>query len=155
MEEQNRENITVEFTRGQFEDLVRCIYLAQWMINGIHSEDERNGRYAQLEQYVYALARKMELGDMVEFLKEQNKFVLKDEFVETNEVEQFRREYDDEIFWSELIQRLATRDFVERWGIESLSLISPREEVEKRQPFLRKYIDEFEKHGMQNLKVPE
>ena len=70
-------------------------------------------------------------------------------------VEQFRREYDDEIFWSELIQRLATRDFVERWGIESLSLISPREEVEKRQPFLRKYIDEFEKHGMQNLKVPE
>ena len=155
MEEQNRENITVEFTRGQFEDLVRCIYLAQWMINGIHSEDELNGRYAQLEQYVYALARKMELGDMVEFLKEQNKFVLKDEFVETNEVEQFRREYDDEIFWSELIQRLATRDFVERCGIESLSLISPREEVEKRQPFLRKYIDEFEKHGMQNLKVPE
>ena len=155
MEEAYQENITVEFTRGQFEDLVRCMYLAQWMINGVHTDDERNKRYEQLEQYIYALARKMEIGDMVEFFKEQNRFILKDEFVEGNEVERYRREYDDEIFWSELIQRLATSDFVERWGTELLTSIGSREEVEKRQPFLKKYIDEFEKNSVQNIRIQE
>ncbi|MEK7648717.1 MAG: hypothetical protein AAB400_02230 [Patescibacteria group bacterium] len=155
MEALKQEYITVTLTSGQLEDLVRCMYLAQWMINGIHTEDEKNNRYEQLEQYVYALAKREGVGDIIEFLEDQKKFALKDEFVETNDVEQYRRKYDDEIFWSELIQRLTVRDVVNQWGLESLSSVGTREEVERRQPFLRKYIEEFEKNGVQNLVIKE
>lgn len=153
--ESKEDTLNIEFTRGQFEDVVRCVYLAHWMINGIRPEDEKVRRYEDLEQYVYALAYKHGYPDLVEFLKERNIFFFKDEFSENNEADGYRREYDDEMFWTELIQRLTTRDLIEQYGAESLSAMSSREEVERKQPLLRKYIDELEKNGVQNLKMQE
>lgn len=151
--ESSEDTLNIDLTRNQFEDLVRCVYLAHWMINGIRPEDEKVRRYEDLEQYVYALAHKHGYPDLVEFLKERNKFFFKDEFSESNEADGYRREYDDEMFWTELIQRLATRDLLEQYGVESLSKMNTREEVEKKQPILRKYIDELEQNGVQNLKL--
>lgn len=147
--------LNIELTRNQFEDLVRCVYLAHWMINGIRPEDEKVRHYEDLEQYVYALAHKHGYSDLVEFLKERNTFFFKDEFSESNEADGYRREYDDEMFWTELIQRLAARDLIEQYGAESLSAMSSREEVERRQPILHKYIDEVEQNGVRNLKIRE
>lgn len=155
MSKQKDETISVELTHKQFEDLIRCVYLAHWMINGIRTEDDKIKRFDDLEQYMYALAFKYGYTDLVEFVKNRNKFFLKDEFSETNEADGYRRTYDDEMFWSELIQRLTVRDFLQAYGPESLSKLSSREEVERRQPLLRKYVEEFEKNGVQNLTIHE
>ncbi len=155
MNDDEKGDITLEFTNQQFADLVRCVYLAHWMINGIRPEDDKIKRYEDLEQYLYALCSKFGHTDLIEFVKSQNKFFFKDEFSESNEADGYRREYDDEMFWTELIQRLTTRDIIEQNGLESIATLSSREEVEKRQPLLRRYIDEFEQNGVQNLTLKE
>ncbi len=55
------------------------------------------------------------------------------------------------IFWDELMHRLARRDLIEAYGEYSARNIPPEELLEKEHPFIDKYIDAFENHGIENL----
>ncbi|MEA2005081.1 MAG: hypothetical protein U9O50_02260 [Acidobacteriota bacterium] len=55
------------------------------------------------------------------------------------------------MFWDELIDRFAKRDFINKYGQEAIRKMDLEERFGKLQPFINKYEREFEKYGIENL----
>lgn len=145
--------MTVEFSKSQFETLLKLIYLAHWMANGVKIADDRLVSVDDLEQYVYACAQQNGLSDWVEYDDLAKLFLASQSLEENIEIQQIKDEYNEEIFWSELIQRLAARDFINRYGEEALVKMNATEQKEKKSDLLKKYAKEFEENGIENLNV--
>jgi len=143
----------INFSKKQFENLIKLVYLGNWMINAIRVGDEKIKKYDEIEQYIYSFAKDFGLEKYIEFSKKYNKFFPARELEEGTDVEQYREEYDNETFWEDLIDRLTRRDFVKKYGEETVKKMSLEERIEKEYPFEEKYRNEFEKNGIENLKV--
>ena len=146
----------IELTKEQYENLIKLVYLGNWMINAIRSGnegDERIKKYDEIEQHIFSFAKDAGLKKYIEFDKKFNRFFPTREFEENTDVEQYREEYDDYIFWEELIDRLARRDFIREYGEDTIKKMSIKERIEKEYPFEEKYGEEFGKNGLQNLEI--
>lgn len=144
--------IEIKLSKAKYEDLVKLVYLGNWMINAIRIDDKIE-KYDRIEQYVYSFTKDASLENLIEFDSELNKFFPTKEFEEDSDAERFRSEYDNEIFWEELIDSLARRDFINEYGEGAIRKMTWQERLEKEHPFIEKYEKEFEKHGIENLEI--
>jgi hypothetical protein len=144
--------IKIEFTKAQYEDLIKLVYLGNWMINAICTDDIVK-KYDNVEQHIYSFAKDVGLDRYIEFDSELNKFLPTTELEEDEEIEKYREEYDDEIFWDEVTDRLAKRDFIKKYGENAIKKMTWKERLEKEYPFIEKYEEEFEKYGIENLEI--
>ena len=146
----------IKLTREQYENLLKLVYLGNWMINAIRSGargDERIKKYDDIEQYIFSFAEEAGLEKYIEFDKKYNEFFPTREFEENSEMEQYRQDYDNEVFWQELADRLGSRDFIKDYGKEAIRKMDQKERFLKEQEFIIKYEKEFEKHGLSNLEI--
>ena len=146
----------IKLTKEQYENLLKLVYLGNWMINAIRSGaegDERIKKYDEIEQYIFSFAKEAGLEKYIEFDKRYNKFFPTREFDEDPEIEQYLEDYDNEVFWQELADRLGTRDFIRKYGKEAIEKMDQEERFLKEQEFIIKYEEEFEKNGLANLEI--
>lgn len=143
----------IKLTKEQYENLLKIVYLGNWMINAIRLEDEQIKKYDQVEQYIFSFAKDVGLEKYIEFDKKYNQFFPTREFEENPEMEQYRVEYDNEVFWQELADRLGTRDFIKEYGQEGIEKMDQKERFLKREEFIIKYEEEFEKNDIKNLEL--
>lgn len=143
--------MTLELTPKQFETLLKLAHLGDWMVNGIRTEDERIAEYADLMQKLYAWAQGAECASLVEFDKKAGRYYPSSQLEEHADIKQYREAYDDEIFWSELIDKLSLRDFMASQESVSLATGVPSDNAKVRSAIIKKYVDEFEKNGIANL----
>jgi len=144
----------INFTKKQYEDLMKLVYLGAWMINS-HRTDNIEERYDELEQYVLSFSEEFGMENYVEFDEELNRFFTTREFEEDTEIEQYKEEYDDNTFWDELIYRLARRDLIKTYGEVAVFTMTTDELLDKEQPFIDRYELEFERYGIDNLEIKE
>lgn len=143
--------MNLKLTKKQYKNLLKLVYLGNWLINAIRLEDDRIKKYDEIEEYIYSFAKKAGLEKYIEFDKKFNKFFPTREF--SDGMYQYIEEYDDDAFWEELIDRLARCDFVKKYGQKTIRKMDLKELIEKEQPFLDKYAKEFAKHGLKNLEI--
>jgi|UniRef100_A0A7C6E9Y0 hypothetical protein len=143
----------IKLTKKQYENLLRLVYLGNWVINSIRPPDELIEKYEELEQYIFSLAESAGLGKYVVFAKEDNRFYPTPELEEDPELCQYLEEYDTRTFWDELIYRLARRDLIRHYGIDEIKKMDPKERIVKESRFIEKYAQEFEKHGIEYLRL--
>lgn len=143
----------IKLTKEQYKNLVKLVYLGNWMINAIRLEDEKIKKYDNVEQYIFSFAKDAGLEKYIEFDKKFNQFFPTREFEEGSDIEQYREEYEDEIFWDELIDRLARRDFIKKYGFKAVRKMDFRKRIEKEHPFIKKYTKEINKHGIERLEI--
>ncbi|MBU2598223.1 MAG: hypothetical protein KKC53_03465 [Actinobacteria bacterium] len=144
--------IEIKLTKEQYEDLVKLVYLGNWMINAIRTDDKIE-KYDIIEQYIYSFAKNANLENYIIFDNELNEFYPTREFELETDVDEYREEYNNEIFWDELIYRLSVRDFIKAYGEDVIKKMSLRDQIVKKSPFIEKYEKEFEKHGIENLEI--
>jgi hypothetical protein len=144
----------INFTKKQYEDLMKLVYLGAWMINS-HRTDNIEESYEELEQYILSFSEEFGTEKYVEFDEELNRFFTTREFEEDTEIEQYKEEYDDNTFWDELIYRLARRDLIKTYGEAAVFTMTTDELLDKEQPFIDRYEMEFERHGIDNLEIKE
>jgi len=96
----------IKITKEQYENLIKIVYLGNWMINSVRLEDERIKKYDDIEQYIFSFAKNFGLERYVEFDQKYNQFFPTREFEEDQELEQYEEDYDNEVFWQELSDRL-------------------------------------------------
>lgn len=142
----------INFTKKQYEDLVKLVYLGTWMVNA-HRTDDRVAKYEELEQYILSFYKNFVMENFILIDEELKRFFPTKEFEEETDVEQYIDEYNNDIFWEELIDRLARRDFIREYGEENLLKMPWEERFGKEQPFIDKYDEEFEKNGIENLDI--
>ena len=145
----------INFTKKQFETLIKMVYMGNWVVNGVRSGakgDEFIKEYADFEQYIYSFVKDFDLGNLAEYHEKYKEFFPTRE-LEESEVRDLIDYYDEESFWEELINRLAERDFAREYGAENIIKMSVKERIEKDHRFLGKYYDEIENNGLENLEV--
>lgn len=148
--------ITLALTKEQYENLLKVVYLGNWMINAIRSGapgDEQIEKYNEIAQYIYSFAKDAQLEKYIEFDEKYGEFFPTEEFEMETDIEQYRQDYDEETFWEDLIDKLAWRDFENEYGLETVKQMTPEERIEKEYPFEEKYRTEFGEYGIDRLHI--
>ncbi|HAV11756.1 MAG TPA: hypothetical protein DCX32_04440 [Candidatus Moranbacteria bacterium] len=149
MTENNK--INVQLTKKQYGNLLKLVYLGNWMVNAIRTDDKFK-EFNFLESYIFSYAQEAGLekyvddepvGDM--------KYFPTAEFEEL--VDHFKEEYDEDVFWEELADRLGERDFLRKYGEDKIKKMGKDERFYKRYEFIDKYGDELYEHGLDRIEI--
>ncbi len=145
----------INFTKKQFEVLLKLVYMGNWIANAHRTgreDDKRIEKYEEVEKYLLSFAKEFGLEKYVDIDDEKMYPSIE---LEEDETDELIDEYDNETFWEELIDRFTRRDFVREYGEEEISKMDTMERIEKDHPFLEKYQDEIYNYGIDRLEIVE
>ena len=150
----------INLTKKQYRELLDLIYTGSMMINGIRNNDEQIKDYDEIEQYIYSFAKEFGFENLVEYDKKFEEYMPTREF-DDSAVSSYIEEYDEYIFWQELVARLSRRDAVLKantgWIRNDESGEETREKFEKimriQFDIEEEYEKEFDRNGLDNVKV--
>ncbi len=148
----------IKFTRKQYKNLIKLVYLGNWIINAIRSGTKDNPqikKYNEIEQYVFSFAKEARLEKYIEYDKEFKKFFPTSGLEEDPDIEKYRQDYEDEIFWEDLADKLGARDFIKEYGEKAIRKMTQKDKFLREQEFIIKYEEEFNKNRIQNLELLE
>jgi hypothetical protein len=140
----------ITLAKDQYEKLIHLVYLGNWLVNSFRGS-ERREEYDKLTEDIMAFAPSAGLKDRVEFDEFEGRYYPSRKLDE--EMRKFWEEYDEDVFWSMLIDGLAERDYERQYGGESLETMEWDEYDKKLEPFLKKYEKEIDEHGLDRLEV--
>ena len=146
----------IQISKVQYLRLLKLVYLGNWMINAIRSGqkgDEMIEEYDELEQYIFSHAEKFGIGKYIHFDKELGKYYPTHNFEFHTDIEKYRSEYNEDIFWEEVVHRLAERDLLKTYTLEELQHMDMETYWQNIEPFERKYNDEMEMSGVDRLVI--
>lgn len=141
----------IEFTKEQYEALLKIVYLGNWMASSTKETPERE--YENIEQYILSFAKDFNLEKFVGFDQKQKSYYPSEEFENSTDVVQLIDAYDEYQVWEALVLSLSHRDIVKKYGEKKVEEMSDEELLEKEYPLIQKYEDEFREHGFDNLYV--
>jgi hypothetical protein len=144
----------LELSKDELKTLLEMIYLADWVLDAHETEkNPRTNAQRALAQKIMAQAFFLGLTDWVEYSEELKGYFPTRKLEEWIERNRYLTDYDNDTFWSELIERLAQRDFARQEGAETIRHMSIEEHFAKFQPFEDLYASEFEQHGIEHLHI--
>lgn len=143
----------IRFTKEQYEDLVKIVYLGTWMINAFRTDDCIK-KFDELEQYIFSYFREFGLQQGIEQDNDLEQFFITQK-LEEGELERYIDDYNNDNFWEELIHRLARRDLLKKYGEDKITKMNWEERLEKEAPFIGKYEEEFEKYGIERIEIQD
>ena len=142
-------HMDIEFTKEQYENLLKLVYLGDWLVNSFRTE--RVSEFEDLENHLYSFAKDSGLGRLVVFDEDTKTHLPADSLEET--VTHYIEAYDEDKFWDELCHSLGQRDFIRHYGQAAIRKMKLEEMFQKEAGFINKYAEEFEKHGLKNLEI--
>lgn len=144
----------INFTKKEYRALLDIFEIAEWIMNahkiGVSSTETV---YSALEQKIYSHAKEMGCEDLIHYADNLKKYFPTRTFEETSSFRDIIDEYDEETFGDELIVRLVERDFIDIVGKEKYGNMTLEEKLGKEELISNKYHDEFEKYGIDNLRI--
>jgi hypothetical protein len=140
----------IELTKEQLTSLVKLVYLGNRMANDWRTDDILE-EFDEVESLVLDAAQKHGLGDYVDFDEDSGKAIPSGELEEKMaEIADF---YNENSFWDQLIYRMADRDYVRKYGEDSLEELFTEQGMERERPLVERYEKEFNEHGLDRLEV--
>ncbi|MCG2726038.1 MAG: hypothetical protein L6420_07260 [Elusimicrobia bacterium] len=144
--------IKVKLKERDYIKLMELVYCGNWVINATKDRNKLIKEYEEIEDKIFSQAPS-DFKNLVEYDKESKQYFPSDEFAE--KMGEFIDEYNDDTFWEELILRLGRRDIALKYkGRENEFMELVREERwKKNDEEEKKYFEEFEKYGLERLKI--
>jgi hypothetical protein len=140
----------LKLNKSQYETLLRMVFLGNWVINGFKDKGKETAT-DDLENYLYAKARDFGLGDRIVYDEDADAHFLTAEHEEPL-LEELDA-YKNDVFWDELMYRLADRDLVARFGEDNVDSMNPDERTKLENELADQYYKEFDANGLDNLKL--
>ncbi|MBM9501379.1 hypothetical protein JWG44_14070 [Leptospira sp. 201903071] len=152
--------MNIELTREQYEALLKSLAITRFLYHSILEEEEpapdrldSYDAYEDMEQQVLSYAKALEVSHLVAYDSEEELHYLTREFEEKTDISDLITEYQDSIFWDELVQRLAGRDFTRTYTEAEIKGMAIEERIEKEAPFISKYEEIFTESGIEHLEI--
>ena len=144
----------INFTKKEYQTLVEMLLVADWVITG-HEEEEREATkpYKELRKKVLSQHKEMGMEDAFEYSPEHDDYFETAAYEEEAPHMRFIDEYDEQVFWIDLANRLAHRDLAAE---ETLSVKEPLGEKERTKKFFEltgRYEEEFAENGLANVRL--
>lgn len=151
--------MNLELSLEQYETLLKLVYMGDWVISTLQAKErveddaDSDTRFAEVVRHIFNYADVAGLGSIVQIDQNNGEPYLTREFEEESGLVDILEDYEDEVFWQSLIERLAHRDFIRHYGESAISEMAIEERIEKETPFHDKWANEFHERGIENLKV--
>ena len=135
--------MNIELTDKEFRRLLDLIYIGNWVLNSARGED-RFEDYDLLQEKFFAMAGKNGLRALVETYMGH---YFPSKAYEEGGIHEAIADYEDAVFFDILAEELARRDMLE----ENLN----ENELTELSARMGDYLDEFERSGIDNLRIDE
>lgn len=148
--------IKIEFSKEEYRRLLELLTVSGFVLNA-YSEDETDEDREEfnLIQKVLKHAKAAGCDDMVEPDESGKYLALSNRFDDSSTVPERIEQFEETVFWGQLMSQLSSRDMVNALGEEKLEKLSDEEQVETQQSYSSVYEEEFTNHGLSRLFIRE
>jgi len=141
----------VSFTAKEYRQLLELVHLGMWTVTAYQGEDTAAAkRYYALDQRLMEMATALGCADLVEE-REDGSLQPAPKLAEDDRVRDIQSEFQNDVFWHELVQRLADRDLAgeqTKRTMETPGVEPPPSRDEQLKKIEDRYWAEFEKHDL-------
>ena len=131
----------LDLTRKQFRRLLDMVYIGNWVLNSCR-DDDRFEDYDLLEEKLFSLCPEHGMRTLVQRWRGHS---YPSRAFEEGGIHEAIADYEDAVFYDILAEELARRDM----DAEQL----PQSDTEELARRIDEYYEEFEKNGIDNVKV--
>ena len=144
----------VSFTAKEYRQLLELAHLGMWAVTGYQGEESAAAkRYYEFDQKLLERAAEMGCADLVETNKDGS-LQPSPKLAEDERVREIQSEFQNDVFWHEMVTRLADRDLAGEQAKRALQTPgvepAPTQDEQLKQ-LEERYWDEFEKNDLANV----
>lgn len=144
----------VSFTAKEYRQLLELAHLGMWVVTGYQGEETAAAkRYYDFDQKLLGLAAGLGCAGFVEETKDGS-LQPAPKLAEDERVREIQSEFQNDVFWHEMVTRLADRDLAgeqARRAMETPGVEPPPSSDEQLRKIEERYWDEFEKNDLANV----
>jgi hypothetical protein len=144
----------VSFTTKEYRQLLELVHMGMWTVTGYQGEETAAARrYFALDQRLLGLATDLGCADLVEQHKDGS-LQPSPKLAEDDRVRDLQSEFQNDVFWHELVARLADRDLASenaRRTMETPGVEPPPSRDEQLKKIEDRYWKEFEKNDLAHV----
>jgi hypothetical protein len=144
----------VSFTAKEYRQLLELVHLGMWAVTGYQGEDTAAAkRYFQFDQKLLGLAAGLGCADLVE-QSADGSLQPAPKLSEDERVREIQSEFQNDVFWHEMVARLADRDLAgeqARRTMDTPGVEPPPSTDEQLKKIEERYWAEFEKNDLVNV----
>ncbi|WP_123053660.1 hypothetical protein [Clostridium sp. JN-1] len=140
----------IDFTKEQFKVLMELVYLGDSIVNDFNVPSEIEGKYEGIENYIYSFCSHFGYRDYVDYSNEYDVYFPTYKF--DKEVERKIQNYDENVFYRELVNKLAKRDAKKKFK-QKINQDNLTEFLRLQFKIEEKYDNELLKNDLENVKV--
>ena len=144
----------VSFTAKEYRQLLELVHLGMWAVTGYQGEDTAAAkRYFDFDQKLLGLATEMGCADLVE-TREDGTLQPAEKLSEDERVREIQSEFQNDVFWHELVARFADRELTgeqTKRSMDTPGVEPPPSQDERLKQIEARYWEEFEKNDLANV----
>ena len=144
----------VSFTAKEYRQVLELVHLGMWAVTGYQGEDTALARrYHALDQKLLGWAAEMGCADLVAD-RDDGTLEPGPKLSEDERVREIQGEFQNDVFWHELVARMADRDLAgepARRVMDTPGVEPPPTEDERLKKIEERYWAEFEKNDLANV----
>ena len=133
--------MNIDLTGKEFRRLLDMVYIGNWILNSTRTTD-RFEDYDLVQEKLFSLCAKNGMRSLVQTW---HGHVFPSRAYEDGGIHEAIADYEDAVFYDILAEELARRDM----SAEQIS----QDDAEELNARMEEYFAEFEKHGIENVKV--
>jgi hypothetical protein len=144
----------VSFTAKEYRQLLELVHLGMWTVTAYQGEETAAAkRYFALDQRLLGLATDLGCADLVEE-RDEGSLQPATKLAEDDRVRDLQSEFQNDVFWHELVTRLADRELAVEQAkrtMETPGVEPPLSRDERLKKIEDRYWKEFEKHDLAHV----
>lgn len=143
----------IDFTNKEYETLLKMLCTAKLVIDGQIDDDEGEGEdFNNLEQKILSYAKDSGNIELVAMDMDTGLYIY-DEDLENECHDNIIAPFVEEIFYGQLVEKLAFRDLSEKYTPADMETMDMEEGVEAIKEYLEKYLTEIEENDIGNIRI--
>ncbi len=144
----------IKISKTEYRLMLDVFAIAEWVMNSFKAggdSDSETKPYNKLEQKIMSYAEDFGCGHLVTYDGKLEEYFPTRELDEMGAYTRFIEQFEDDVFWEELGQRLALRDLINDQGLETVRNMDPVSRMKAQDDIAARYHQEFSENGIENL----
>jgi hypothetical protein len=143
-----------QFTRDEYRRLMDLAMIAGWVLHVFETEENPETKdYDQIIQKIYAGAKENGLGELVAYDEQSGSYFPTPDYEDESEVMDLLEDFEDNLFWFGLAQRMALKTLVDEKGIETYDELFEEKNAAALRALEARFADEFYENGLNNIQA--
>jgi len=147
----------IDISVDEYRALLDVLHMADWVMHAHENEPNPDtAPYDAVIQKFYSMAKTMGQDNLIEYDSDVKKYFSTREHDDESASWDFIDEFTNDTFWDELVHRLTDRDVAHLVnGYDQLEKLSMEERFMREAPIIERYVNEFDDHGLDRLRIVE